>query len=214
MTISRIPQFPPRKPATDSSAQRLLHILRQSHEVDQRPEVLPSPRRLYLNPSRRTNLSTALLELRTEDPVSNERRAFFHLVLGQKAQGEEKWDVALEHYACGLSCLPKRPRTLYLLYSNSALCRNMFGFYSEAEQYCRLAIAIDPRRHHAFKNLGVSLRGQGDFAGAAWFFLEAMRKNRSDCQALELFRDLLVDHPMLPLQNPWLEDELEYLERG
>lgn len=45
-----------------------------------------------------------------EQPTND--RALFHLALGQAAQAEGMWYEALEHYAMGLSCAPKEPRTL------------------------------------------------------------------------------------------------------
>ena len=149
-----------------------------------------------------------------EERPSDEVGALFHLELGQNAQGQKKWDVALEHYALGLSRSPIEPRTLYLLYNNSAYCRNMLGFYSEAEQHCRLAIATNSKRHEAYINLGISLQGQGGFIGAVWCFVEALKVNPFNLRAAELLRQLLIDHPMLPLRNPWIQLELDLLERG
>ena len=67
------------------------------------------------------------------EQLSRNDRALFHLALGQTAQAEGVWHEALEHYAMGLSRAPKEPGTLYLLYNNGAQCRNMLGFYAEAE---------------------------------------------------------------------------------
>jgi tetratricopeptide (TPR) repeat protein len=88
---------------------------------------------------------------------SRNDRALFHLALGQTAQAEGMWYEALEHYAMGLSCASKEPGTVYLLYNNAAHCRNMLGFYLEAEKYCRLAIKTDSNRHEAYISLGGSL---------------------------------------------------------
>jgi tetratricopeptide (TPR) repeat protein len=131
-----------------------------------------------------------------------ERSALFHLELGKDAQDGKQWRVALEHYALGLSCAPKEPRTLYLLYNNGAHCQNMLGFYTEAEKYSRLAVATDPRRYEAYINLGISLQGQGDVIGAVWCFVEALKLNPFNLQAAEVLRQLLIDHPTLPLRSP------------
>jgi TolA-binding protein len=149
-----------------------------------------------------------------EERPSDELAALFHLESGQSAQGEKKWDVALEHYALGLSRGPKEQRTLYLLYNNGAYCRNMLGFYVEAEQYSRLAIATDSKRYEAYINLGLSLEGQSDFTGAAWSFIEAIKANPSNAQAPERLSELLIEHPTLPLQSRWIQLELDLLERG
>jgi tetratricopeptide (TPR) repeat protein len=147
-------------------------------------------------------------------PRVEERSALFHLELGKNAQSQNQWNAALEHYALGLSCAPKEPRTLYLLYNNGAHCRNMLGFYAEAEQYSRLAIGTDAKRHDAYINLGISLQGQHDVTGAAWCFVEALKANPFNLKAAELIRQLLIDHPTLPLRSPWIQQELDLLERG
>jgi tetratricopeptide (TPR) repeat protein len=147
-----------------------------------------------------------------EQPTND--RALFDLALGQAAQAEGMWYEALEHYAMGLSCAPKEPRTLYLLYTNSAHCRNMLGFYAEAEKYCRLAIETDSKRHEAYINLGISLEHQRDMTGAAWCFVEALKANPFNLQAAERLRQLLIDYPTLPMQSPWIQLELDLLERG
>ena len=131
-----------------------------------------------------------------------ERSALFHLELGKNAQDRNEWRGALEHYALGLSCAPKEPRTLYLLYNNGAHCRNMLGFYAEAEQYSRLAIATDSKRYEAYMNLGISLQGQADVIGAVWCFVETLKLNPLNLQTAELLRQLLIDHPTLPLRSP------------
>jgi tetratricopeptide (TPR) repeat protein len=140
--------------------------------------------------------------------------AAFHLAIGQKAQTQQKWSLALEHYALGLSRSPKEPGTLYLLYSNGAHCRNMLGFHTEAEQYARLAIATDSKRPEAYINLGISLEAQRDVTGAAWCFIEALKANAFNLRAAERLRQLLIDYPTLPMQSPWIRLELDLLERG
>jgi tetratricopeptide (TPR) repeat protein len=207
-------QLPPGLPVTDSEReQNLIQALEQCPEGHDRAEVLWKLSRFYHYQAHRSDLATALLDLMTKERVRDERRAAFHLAIGQKAQGQQKWDVALEHYALGLSRSPKEPRTLYLLYNNGAHCRNMLGFYAEAEQYCRLAIATDSKRHEAYINLGISLEGQRDVTGAAWCFVEALKANPFNLQAAELLRQVLIDYPTLPIQSPWIQLELDLLER-
>ncbi len=209
MSTSR-PQLPVGIPATDlDTEQKLLQALEQCSEGEKRAEVLWELSRFYHYQVQRSDLADALLNLMTTERASNERKAVFYLSLGQNAQTDGKWDLALGHYALGLSRSPKEPLTLYLLYNNGAHCRNMLGFYVEAEQYSRLAIATDSQRHEAYINLGISLEAQRDFTGAAWGFVEAIKAKRSDPQAVELLRQLLINHPTLPLESPWIEQELE-----
>jgi tetratricopeptide (TPR) repeat protein len=215
MSTSRTLQLPLGIPATDSQREQdLIQALEQCPEGHKRAEALWKLSRFYHYQAHRSDLATSLVDLMTKERDSDERRATFHLALGQDAQAKGKWDLALEQYALGLSRSPKERHTLYLLYNNGAHCRNMLGFYIEAEQYARLAIATDLMRHEAYINLGLSLQGQGDFSGAAWSFVEAKKINRSDPQATELLRQLLIDHPTLPLQSRWIDQELDLLERG
>lgn len=147
-------------------------------------------------------------------PRVEERSAIFHLELGKNAQDRKEWRVALEHYALGLSCAPKEPRTVYLLYNNGAHCRNMLGLYADAEQYARLAIKTDSKHHEAYINLGISFEAQRDVTSAAWCFVEALKLNPFNLQAAERLRELLIDYPTLPIQSPRIQLELDLLERG
>ena len=157
---------------------------------------------------------TKLLENLEQLPQVEERSALFHLELGKSSQDRKEWRVALEHYAMGLSCAPQEPRTIYLLYNNGAHCRNMLGLYAEAEQYARLAIKTDSKRHEAYVNLGISFEGQRDVTSAAWCFVEALKANPFNLQAAERLRQLLIDYPSLPIQSPRIQLELDLLERG
>lgn len=48
----------------------------------------------------------------------------------------------------------------------------------------------------------------------AWCFVEALKANAFNLQAAEHLRQLLIDHPELPIQSPWVQLELDLLERG
>jgi tetratricopeptide (TPR) repeat protein len=214
MGKARMVRIPAGTPATDSKKEwELLKKFAESPAAE-RPDVLSSLSRFYLHEAKRADLANAVLKLMAEERASKEQRAALHLELGQKAQAEEKWHAALEQYALALSRSPQDSPILYLLYSNCAYCQNKLGFYSEAAYYSRLAIATDAKRHDAYNTLGISLKGQGDHTGAAWCFVEAMRVNPSDRQANQLLRELVIDHPTLTVQSPWIEAELELLERG
>jgi tetratricopeptide (TPR) repeat protein len=145
-------------------------------------------------------------------PQVAERSALFHLELGKNAQNRKEWRLALEHYALGLSCAPKELRTLYLLYNNSAHCRNMLGFYAEAEHYCRLAIETDSKQQEAYINLGISLCGQRDPTGVGRCFAEAMEANSFMLQTAGIIRQLLLEYPTSPMQCSWIQLDLDFLE--
>jgi tetratricopeptide (TPR) repeat protein len=158
--------------------------------------------RYYHYQAYRRDLANSLVDLMTKEREGDERTAALHLAEGQKAQAQQSWGLALEQYALGLSRSPKQAATLYLLYNNGAHCRNMLGSYTEAEQYARLAIETDSKRHEAYINLGISLEHQRDVIGAVWCFVEALKLNPFNLQAAEVLRQLLIDHPTLPLRSP------------
>ena len=98
-------------------------------------------------------------------PITNSEIASAHLARGKIAEADEEWGLALEHYGIGLSLLPKDTPTVYFLFNNAAHCLNALELYSEGESYCRRAIEIDPMRPEAYRNLAVSLHGQGNLRG-------------------------------------------------
>jgi len=53
----------------------------------------------------------------------------------------------------------------------------------EGEKHCRCAIDIDWTRASAFRNLGISLNGQGNVLGAVWALTEAVRADAADGRA-------------------------------
>jgi tetratricopeptide (TPR) repeat protein len=152
--------------------------------------------------------AAAKLPLAKDIPASVLERAIACLAHGEVAEAKEQWELALEHYGMGLSLSPKESRTAYLLFSNAGHCLNRLGFYADAESYCRRAIAIDSKRHEAYRNLGISLQGQGNLRGAAWAWVEAIKATPSDPLAVDLLKHLLNERPSLLLQCPWIEQEL------
>jgi tetratricopeptide (TPR) repeat protein len=110
-------------------------------------------------------------------PITNSEIASDHLAQGEIAEANEEWGLALEHHGIGLSLLPKDIPTVYFLFSNAAHCLNELELYFDGESYCRRAIEIDPTRPEAYRNLAVSLRGQGNLRGSALCLVEAIRIN-------------------------------------
>jgi tetratricopeptide (TPR) repeat protein len=88
-------------------------------------------------------------------PTMNSEIANARLALGEAAEAEEKWGLALEHYGIALS-LRQRTQDAIFSFQQRAHCLNALGLYSEGESYCRRAIDIDPRLPEAYKNLAIS----------------------------------------------------------
>ena len=101
------------------------------------------------------------------------RQAAGCLGLGQLLEQQDRYAEAEAMYARGLA-LPTAPAEVaYFLHNNRGYCLNILRRHVEAEAQCRAAIAIDPTRHNAHKNLGLALAGQGRYGEAARCLLEA-----------------------------------------
>lgn len=142
---------------------------------------------------------------RTDDP---ERKAACFLALGQLMEQIKDYESAMSCYGRAFSLEPVNGQTWYFINNNLGYCLNHFGRYKEAEPYCRTAIQIDPERHNAYKNLGISLEGQGQFAAAARCFIEAVQANAADPRALSHLEELLARHPEISCGMPDVHDEL------
>jgi len=92
--------------------------------------------------------------------------------------------------------------------NNLGYCLNHFGRFAEAEPYLRRAIEIEPRRHNAYKNLGISFEGQGDHAGAASCYIKAVQANASDARALKHLEELAEKHPTVTVDVPEFDAQL------
>jgi tetratricopeptide (TPR) repeat protein len=51
----------------------------------------------------------------------------------------------------------------------------MIGDYANGASYCQKAIEIDPARHNAYKNLGISMEGMGSYIEAAQSYITATK---------------------------------------
>jgi tetratricopeptide (TPR) repeat protein len=142
----------------------------------------------------------------TDDP---EKRAGCYLGLGQLMEQMRDYESAISFYSRAFVLEPESTRTWYLIHNNLGFCLNHFERYSEAEGYCRSAIKIDPSRHNAYKNLGVSLAGQGDYANAAENLIRATKANASDGRALKLLEQLFAEHPEIKAEMPEIEERIQ-----
>ena len=207
---ARLP-LPSGIPATDTETEQ--EILRAIEAASERLEQLESLWRLvlfYQKQVKRSDLAVALLELMIQEfSPGKESRALIYFVLGQIAQADEKWALASEHYENGLCLLPKERDTAYFLRNNLGYCLNAQGLYSAGERYCRQAIEIDCEQQNAFKNLGVSLYGQGDLKGAAWCWVEGIKVDPSNPEARNLLKRLLTNHPAFKSECAWIQQELK-----
>jgi tetratricopeptide (TPR) repeat protein len=139
---------------------------------------------------------------------NQESVAHCHLALGQIATDEQRFDAALKHFNEALSLSPEKRKVKYVLHNNIAFCFNKLSRFGDAERYCRLAIEIDWTRASAYRNLGLSLQGQGDLTGAAWALVEAMKLDATDNRARAVVEQMVAAHPSLAVQCPWVNAAL------
>jgi CheY-like chemotaxis protein len=117
--------------------------------------------------------------------------------------------MAIRHYSQALSLEPAEGCVWYLIHNNLGYCLNHFGRFDEAEFYCRKAIEIDPARQNAYKNLGIALEGQEDYAGAAMCYIRAVHTNASDARSLRHLESLADKHPVVCVDVPDFDRHLQ-----
>jgi tetratricopeptide (TPR) repeat protein len=211
---ARLP-LPPGIPATGTHVeQEMILAIDSATDTHQRKEALWQLILFYHEQAKRNDLATALLRLMITEFDDPENTAISYYVLGRIAEAEEKWHVALERYEKGLLQLPKQPHTAYFLRNSAGYCLNKLGRYAEGERYCRWAVEIRSDHPDAFKDLGISLYAQGDFKGAIWCWVEALKLDPTYAQARRLLDEVFLKHPTLKEQFTWIEHELHQKNRG
>jgi tetratricopeptide (TPR) repeat protein len=158
--------------------------------------------------------ATALLEGFIKASQDIEQSAHCYLALGQIATDEQRLEDALRHFMLALDFAPKKRKVAYVLHNNIGFCLNMLGRFVEGEKHCRNAIAIDWTRASGYRNLGISLHGQGNISAAAWALAEAVRADATDNRASALLEKLLALHPSLAVQCPWATQALTVDEKA
>jgi tetratricopeptide (TPR) repeat protein len=153
--------------------------------------------------------ATDLLEGFIKAGKDAEQTAHCYLALGQIATDEQRFEDALKSFTLALELAPKRKKVTYVLHNNIAFCLNSLGRYSEGEAHCREAIEVDWTRASAYRNLGISLQGQGNARAAAWALVEAVRADPADQRARAILHKLVTLVPSLSVECPWAIDALE-----
>ena len=107
--------------------------------------------------------ASALARLQELIPLLSdlEEKARCVLALGQTMEQKGDYAAAAGYYKVALALEPMHTRTWYFVNNNLGFSLNVMERFSEAEDYCRKAMATDPNRPNAYKNLGISLAGQG-----------------------------------------------------
>jgi len=148
--------------------------------------------------------ATELLEGFIKATKDLEQSAHCHLALGQIATDELRLDAALKHFSAALQAGPQKQKVTYVLHNNIAYCLNQLGRFVDGERHCRLAIETDWNRASAYRNLGLSMQGQGKTVEAAWALVEAMKSDSTDNRARGILQKLIAQNPNMVVQYPWI----------
>lgn len=110
---------------------------------------------------------------------------------------------------CGLLTERKTSSTcrLVLHRNGNRLTKNEVS--KRFKYYVRQAGINDKLHFHAFKNLGMSLRGQGKLGEAALSFVAAVRADAADPRALKHLEELVAEHEELYEQVPDLDFQIQ-----
>jgi tetratricopeptide (TPR) repeat protein len=157
----------------------------------------------------KVDAAVALLEKFIRSNKDPEQSAHCYLALGQIATDEQRHEIALKHFTAALQLRPKKRKVLYVLHNNIGFCLNTMGRFVDAERHCREAINVDWTRGSAYRNLGLSLNGQKNIAGAAWALTESVKADQGDQRARVLLEKLLTLHPVLGAECPWIRNILD-----
>jgi len=145
-----------------------------------------------------------LLTLTTDQ----DKKASYYLALGQFKEQRKDFHAAIDFYKQGISTTTTNVATAYLLHNNLGYSLIQEEEYLNAETCCRRAIAIDPKRHNAYKNLGLSLEGQGKYLEAARAYIKAVQKHATDARALHHLEDLVRRQPQITRMIPGFTESL------
>jgi tetratricopeptide (TPR) repeat protein len=129
-----------------------------------------------------------------------ENRAYLIMSLGQQAEMTKDFDLAVRFYMQGGSMEPCAQFTWYYLHNNLGYSLNQLGRFEEGELYCRRAIEITAKPPNAYKNRGLALQGQGEYAEAARCFITATQANASDERSVKHLEKLIQQHPELQFE--------------
>ena len=121
-------------------------------------------------------------------------KADCYLSLGRVREAVNDYAGALQCYEEAFTLDPGEDDTWYFLHNNRGFCLSQLGRHDEAAVYCRRGIEINEDRYNAYKNLGVALQGQGEYAEASACFLRAALMFPPDNRSVAHLKELLKIH--------------------
>ena len=192
---------PPKGPLVEMSAEEVEGLLlkRLEEEKDSPTDALWELSRFYQQTSQPDKGLACLRQVLARMPDA-ESKAGCVLAMGQMMESARDFEGAVRFYKEAFALEPVQTDVWYFINNNLGFSLNTLGRFAEAERYCRQAVAVNPNRPNAFKNLGIALAGQGDYAGAARCYVASTQANAADPRAAQLLVDLLREHPELEFE--------------
>lgn len=139
----------------------------------------------------------------------SEEEASCYLAMGQLREQIGDYENAARYYRGAFGLKPRDTDLWYWINNNLGYCLIRLCQFKEAEGYLKSAVAIDPRRSNAFKNLGLALAARKEYAKAAEYLVRATQVNAADPRSLTHLEQLVVAHPDLMVEVPDLQEKLD-----
>lgn len=138
------------------------------------------------------------------------RLPFYLFSLGQLHEKINDFSTAIVYYKKSLDLISESDQHIrYYIFNNIGYCYIILNDFIKGEDYCRQAIDINPKKCNAYKNLGISLEGQGRYSDAVKMYLEATCTNVTDRRAMDLLMDLIFKHPEVKGEIKDLDHKIE-----
>jgi tetratricopeptide (TPR) repeat protein len=135
--------------------------------------------------------------MRTE-PCSD-AKAKFAFTLGEIAECVQDYERSIRFYSDSVALHHSWEHIRYYANNNLGYCLNTVGRFAEAEPYCRTAISNGPTTSNAYKNLGISLEGQGRLQEAVETYILGTQADSGDNRSFLLLHELLKREPSLAI---------------
>lgn len=210
MTDSRKPSIPSAPRVTVVSAEEmeaaLLDELKESGGTSKR--ALWSLARLYSQTKRHDEAFDCIRKFAALSDSPDEEATCL-LAQGQLCEQLHDYESAVRYYRAGRALNREQASSWYWFNNNLGFSLVQLGQVQDAATYLRVAIAVDPARSNAYKNMGLAMLQTSEHAEAARWFVAATRVNPSDGRSLRHLEDLVAAHPEVLADVPDVKAELD-----
>jgi len=200
------------------SVEEYLNKAKITSNLDEKREALESVILYYRSKTIATsgcyteNLCEELVEILksfTSVPLFKDEVA--GLLLGEGAYCEQARDYknGVIFYSACVAVSFEDKQNKYFSLNNLGFCLNFVRRFDEAEKVLRQAIAFDPERYNALKNLGVSLEWQGQYEEAAECYLKAYNVSGGEPRSHLHLKRILDRYPTLKKMPCFQENRVE-----